>query len=90
MLAGRVEGANQRLRAPEAWRPERDGPCRSLHVKVDACEGGVRTYTSAWYPNPDEITAICRGAAVHLTIVSASHPPVRLGVGETPPPPRVA
>lgn len=82
MQVGVIAGANRNLDAPVDWNEERDGKCGTLAVRVDW--GPPCSMTSAWYPTPEEIALIVKGAPIHLEIVSASHPPVLLTVGEAP------
>lgn len=82
MRIGVIEGANLTLGAPKGWDHETDGRCDALEVRVNIRH--PPSMTSAWFPTPDEIERIKRGAPVLLEIVSASHPPVALTVGDVP------
>lgn len=70
MEAQRIAGANVIMEAPDD-RPD----VYPLHVR---CEAGC--FLSAWKPTPDELAILNAGGQVLLSINSASHPPVALGV----------
>ena len=78
-----IEGANVPFHKPANWNEERDGPCQTLHVRVDHEQGG-KFMTSAWRPEADEVGWMLAGANIHLGLSAPSHPVVRLTVA-TPP-----
>jgi hypothetical protein len=39
---------------------------------------------SAWHPTPKEIAAINAGAPIHIYVLGTAHPPMMVGVGESP------
>lgn len=82
MRVGIIEGSNLTLIAPKNWDEERDGRCGDLAVLVK--EERPFSMTSAWFPTPEEIELIGRGAPVHLEVFSGRHPPVMLTVGKVP------
>ena len=83
MLPGRIEGATHRLGAPRDWDKAHHGPCAALTVRFEPTPAGP-TWTSAWYPNADEIERISKGAPIYLTVVGPAHPPIAIAVGAAP------
>lgn len=74
MLVARIAGAHVDLGAPSGWDKGRDGPCRSLPIRV--VEGVCQ---SAWEPTPDELAMLVAGGLVVLSVAGAQ-PPVMLSV----------
>lgn len=74
MIVARIAGANVNFGAPKNWDDARDGPCRSLPVRV--VDG---SYQSAWEPTPDELLMLNAGGFVVLSVVGGQ-PPVCLSV----------
>lgn len=83
MQVGHIQGATRVLNAPSAWDRERDGACGSLPVRDTLTTAG-NVMTSAWFPTPQEVDAIAKGAPIYLTVFGILHPVVALGVGEAP------
>jgi hypothetical protein len=83
MHAGRIADATHVLGAPKEWDVEKHGHCGRLAVRVEKTTAG-EGMTSAWFPTPEEIERIRKGAPVYLTIIGAVHPPVAMAVGPTP------
>jgi hypothetical protein len=81
MHPGRIAGATHKLSAPENWDKQKSGPCQAIHVRAVMTAAGA-VMTSAWFPTPEEIQRLLRGAPIYLTIAGTQHPPVQLLVGE--------
>ena len=47
----------------------------------DKVTGGVPSMVSAWYPTPDELERLAKGAPVYLEVLGSKHPPVKITVG---------
>jgi NTP pyrophosphatase (non-canonical NTP hydrolase) len=69
-----IRDSNLRFARPAGWDEARHGPWGELHARVtgDLVE-------TAWYPTPEELTALNRGGVVILAIVGGQ-PPVSLKV----------
>ena len=80
MQIGRIEGATRTLGKQQGYLglPLRDG-------HVDCPVNGTRTpvMTTAWMPTPEELAALAAGAAVHVSLLGAVHPPMMVDVGKT-------
>lgn len=76
MIPARISGATHShyLGAPKGWKPEEDGQCCHLAVRVTD-----NVWESAWEPTPDEMAAIAAGAKIVLRVVGGQ-PPVMLYV----------
>jgi hypothetical protein len=81
--AGRITNATNFLGAPKGWDKSTQGPCGGLAVRVEDTTAG-RGMTSAWFPTPQEIERIAKGAPIYLTVISDIHPPVSMSVGAPP------
>ena len=81
MFIAKIKNANLVFGPPKDWNSERDGECSSLPVFKDG-----ETFSSAWKPTAQELAALNAGHAVILTIFSAVHPPVSIGVSGEPVP----
>lgn len=68
MLIGAIEGANCIMRG--------NGADVADLLVINTGEA----FVSAWFPTPDELTALNAGAPVHLHIFGSVHPPVYVGV----------
>ncbi len=75
MIPKRIADATHFLGAPKNWRPEANGQCSHLAVRV--VEDNV--WQSAWEPTPRELELLNAGGAVVLSIVGGQ-PPVALSV----------
>ena len=81
MIIGRIEGETRVLGKQQGYigLPVRD---ECVHDEVNGPE--TPCMVSAWTPTPDELERLAAGAPVHLCVLGAVHPPVRLEVGEPP------
>lgn len=81
MIIGRIDGATRVLGKSQGYLglPVRDGV-------INCSVGGEDTpcMTTAWVPTPAELAAINAGAAIHVTLIGTSHPPIMLEAGPTP------
>ncbi len=69
MLAKRINGHNAYPGAPDGWKPEEDGECGHLAIKVTT-QGDKITYCeSAWEPTPKELEMLNNGGHVILRVV---------------------
>ena len=59
-------------------------PVRDAAVNCSVNGDNTPTMTTAWIPTPAELNALNAGAAVHVTIIGVSHPPISVGVGPQP------
>lgn len=50
----------------------------------DSVMGPVNFMTSAWTPDPAELSKLTAGAAIHVRIAGQSPPPMMVAVGEPP------
>lgn len=70
MLAKRIAGANAYPGAPKGWKPEQDGKCGHLAVRVRAlADGRIDHCESAWEPTPKELAMLNAGGQVVLRVV---------------------
>lgn len=74
MIPLRITNATHYLGAPKDWKPETDGECGHLAVRVVD-----NIWQSAWEPTPAELAALNAGGSVILSVVGGQ-PPVALGV----------
>lgn len=74
MLIGRIEQATRTLGAPEDMKD-----CQALAIRDIELDGN-NVMVSAWFPTPEEMTALNAGQPVYLHIWGKSHPPVFVGV----------
>lgn len=81
MHAGRIQGATRTLGAPPDWDERRDGHCGGLPVRDEMFAPDLPAMTSAWFPTPEEIDAMQRGAPIYLRVIGRTHPPVSVFVG---------
>lgn len=79
MLHGRIEGSTRVLGKGQGFNGLwiRDSEEEVLGVMSPIME-------SAWFPTPDELDALLKGAPVILKIVAAMHPPVLVSAGSPP------
>lgn len=73
---------NKVLGAPPGW-DQKAMTCHALPVTAIKQGDQVRM-VSFWRPTESERAAIASGALVQLSIFSASHPPVHIGVEGVP------
>lgn len=66
------------LGAPAGW-DQNQLPCSALPITRTEWDG-VPAIVSFWKPTPEELEALNKGAAVFLSIVGNSMPPVAIGV----------
>jgi len=94
MEIGRIEGATRVIGKAQGYYglPVRD-EAKNLgdlpHMLETAMHSTVTgpntpTIQTCWFPSPDEIDAISKGAPIYLNLVGVAHPPVMLSVGEVP------
>lgn len=74
MIPVRIADATHYMGAPKGWRPDENGKCVHLAVRVVD-----NVWQSAWEPTPDEIAAIVAGGKIVLSVVGGQ-PPVALQV----------
>ncbi|PDT77206.1 hypothetical protein [Bradyrhizobium sp. C9] len=84
MDIAKIDGANMTLGAPPNWDEERDGTCFALPIRAEVINNSMPSLTSAWKPTAEELARLNAGAPVHLRVISRTHPPVMLEVGEVP------
>lgn len=82
MHIGRIDGATSVIGKSQGYLGL---PLRHVSVNCSVSGDGTPAMESAWFPTPDEIDAIARGAPVILRIIGEQHPPVMLEVGAPPP-----
>jgi hypothetical protein len=95
MIIKMIEGATRVLGKSQGYLglPLRDQSAETggnvLDLKYDCRVNGPDTpeMVTAWEPTPDEVERLSRGAPLYLHVVGTGHPPVKLVVGEAPPPP---
>lgn len=77
MQVGRITGSTRTLGKEQGYigLPVRD--------ETDP-DGSNWQMTSAWFPSPEELLALAKGAPLYLTVFGNVHPPVKLSVGEIP------
>lgn len=78
MIPQRIADATHYLGAPKGWKPEDDGNCVHLAVRVVD-----NVWQSAWEPTPGELALLNAGGSIVLSVVGGQ-PPVMLTV-EPPP-----
>jgi len=87
MQIGRIEGTTRILGRQQGFAGL---PIRE-HTVNEKTLGMTPAMTSAWHPPPAELAALNAGAAVHVSLLGAIHPPIIVDVGpiprEEPPPP---
>lgn len=69
MISKRIAGANAYPGAPLGWRPETDGHCSHLAVRVTKRGDQIQYCQSAWEPTPAELQMLNRGGQIVLTVV---------------------
>lgn len=79
MIPMRIANATHHMGAPKGWKPEADGNC--CHLAVRVVDGNV--YESAWEPTPAELAMLNAGGSILLRIVGGQ-PAVMLGVEPAP------
>lgn len=75
----RIANATHCMGAPKGWKPEEDGNC--CHLAVRVVDGNV--HESAWEPTPGELAMLNAGGSILLRIVGGQ-PPVMLTVEPAP------
>ena len=80
MQIGHIAGATRVLGKSQGFPglPVRD------EIITEKVVGKTPCMTTAWLPTPKELEALNAGAAVHVRILGASHPPIMVEVGEMP------
>lgn len=59
-------------------------PLRDEFVNCSVNGPGTPAMVSAWYPTPEELEALQRGAPVHVRILGVIPPPMMVEVGDVP------
>ena len=54
--------------------------CNALPITRIQYSDGTPAVASYWRPTPAELALLAQGAAVRLTVLGATHPPLMLGV----------
>ncbi|AVX04331.1 hypothetical protein MXMO3_01806 [Maritalea myrionectae] len=82
MMIGRVRDATRVLGKSQGYLglPVRD------EIVNDGTAGMCTSMVTAWYPSVEELKALVNGAPVHLRVLGAAHPPVKIEVGPEPEP----
>lgn len=81
MQIGRIEGCTRVLGKAQGYLGL---PLRDEVVKDTATGQDMHMMVTAWFPTPDELTALMAGAPVHMRIAGQVHPPCLLTVGDIP------
>jgi hypothetical protein len=81
MQIGRIEGATRVLGKSQGYLGL---PLRDEVINCSVNGEGTPAMVTAWLPTPDELAALNAGAAVHVRILGAEHPPIMLSVGDIP------
>lgn len=81
MQIGRIEGATRVIGKSQGYLglPLRD---ETVHCSVGG--EGTPAMVTAWLPTPAELAALNAGAAVHVRIIGAAHPPIMVETGPVP------
>lgn len=74
MIPKRISEATHFMGAPKGWKPDEDGNCCHLAVRVID-----NVWQSAWEPTPGELAMLNAGGSIVLSIVGGQ-PPVMLSV----------
>ena len=54
--------------------------CSALPITRIQHSDGTPAVASFWHPTPTELALLAQGAAVRLTVLGMTHPPLMLGV----------
>jgi len=81
MEIGRIKGCTRVIGRSQGYYGL---PLRDELINDSVTGPDTPCMVTAWFPTPDELVAINAGAPIHLRVVGIGHPPVMLGVGETP------
>lgn len=84
MISKRIAGANAYPGAPKGWKPDRDGECGHLAIRVTRDGDRVVHCESAWEPTPKELELLNAGGQVVLRVCTWQVP-VALYVEPAPP-----
>jgi hypothetical protein len=93
MHIGRIEGAQRVLGKSQGYHglPVREEAQNlgdlphMLHVMgFNPVNGVCPTMQTVWFPTPDELDALAKGAPIYVTLVGVAHPPIRVSVGNAP------
>lgn len=88
MQAVNTRGATDNYLAPANWKPELDGECGVLEVRVDKYgKSELIQCVSTWKPTAEELVLLLHGAVIELAIIG-NQPPVMLSVVEPVLPPK--
>lgn len=81
MQIGRIEGATRVLGKSQGYLGL---PLRDETINCTVGGEGTPAMVTAWFPTPDELERLNRGAPVHLRVLGTAHPPVMVEVGQEP------
>ena len=81
MEIGRIEGATRVIGRSQGYLGL---PLRDEIIECAVTGPGTPCMVTAWIPSPDELAALNAGAAIHVRIIGAAHPPIMVGVGPVP------
>ena len=76
-----IEGYTHVLGKEQGYKPLR---VRKTDIVDQVSKASTVLYESAWEPSPLELQLLLRGAKVHVGIMSANHPPIKVTVGPAP------
>lgn len=83
-----TRGATNNYLAPANWKPELDGECGILEVRVETYgQSKLPQCVSTWKPTPEELVRLVHGSVIELAIIG-DQPPVMLTVVEPVTPPK--
>lgn len=81
MQIGMIEGATRVIGKSQGYLGL---PIRDEMVNCTVNGDGTPQMVTAWLPTPEELAALNRGAAIHVTILGVMHPPIMVGTGPVP------
>ena len=81
MQVGVIEGATRILGKSQGYIGL---PVRDENVNCSVSGEGTPSMVTAWLPTPKELDALNKGAAVHVRLIGAGHPPMMVEVGPEP------
>src|ERR1017187_5188741 len=80
MIPRRISGAKHWLGAPAGWKPDADGDCGHLAIRIHGDpRRGDGWVESAWEPTPAELEQLNAGGSIILRIIGWQ-PPVAVYV----------
>jgi len=81
MQIGRIAGCTRVLGQSQGYNGL---PLRDVTIECTVNGPDTPAMETAWFPTPEEITALAAGAPIILRVLGTSHPPVLLYTGEAP------